>query len=48
MKSGLTARGTKLRAASAGLVRLSFVFQTVPKEVLEICLSLPSGEFSFS
>ena len=28
------ARGTKLRAASAGLVWLSFVLQTVPREVL--------------
>lgn len=32
------ARGTKLRAASARFVWLSFVLQTVPREALETCL----------
>jgi hypothetical protein len=44
----LSSRGTKLRAASAGLVLLSFDLQRMPKEALETCLSLPSGKIPFS
>jgi hypothetical protein len=38
------ARGTKLRTGSVGLIWLSFVLQTVPREVL-VCLQ---GNFSLA